>query len=96
MHALYLSGGCKDTYDSTPNKNANGATGYNQNTVPLCEAQCDSMANCVAFDFDPNGSPKKCWIHTDLAKASQLKDAPGVTHYVRKKCTTGMVPSHHH
>ena len=63
--------------------NANGGTGYAKDTMELCQTQCRSMPDCVAFDFDPNGSSRKCWIHTDKMKANQLTNAPGVTHFAK-------------
>lgn len=80
---------CQDTFVKTQNKNANGATGYNDGDVAACEVRCLGMANCVAFDFDPSASGLKCWIHTDVEQAKNLKDANGVTHYARKACKKG-------
>ena len=78
----------EDSFKSTTNKNAKGATGYNRNSVEACRSQCLSLASCVAFDFDSISAGDKCWIHTDNVKANILSDAPGVTHYLREKCQT--------
>ena len=75
-----------DCFDQVANKNARGATGNNAATAQACQQQCVAMANCMAYDFDPNNNQLKCWIHTDATKAAILVDAAGVTHYTRKKC----------
>ena len=73
----------------TANKNADGAQGFNEATVMACQNKCLGDTACVAFDFDPNTSGPKCWIHTNAEQAKQLKDAQGVNHYARKPCEKG-------
>ena len=80
---------CTDTFESFANKNANGATGHVKNAVEECKALCLSMATCTAFDWAPDDATSKCWIHTDAQQALDMKDAQGVTHYVRKDCDEG-------
>ena len=56
-------------------------------TVAECAELCQSLPECIAFDYDRNLPPYKnsrCWIHDDSSIV--MKEQPAVDHYVKGPC----------
>ena len=84
------STGCIGQYSVQYEHNAEGAYpvyGEDVESVDGCTELCQSIPECLAFDYDRNEPPYKnarCWIHDNPALV--VKQQPAVDHYSRGKC----------
>ncbi len=86
---MLLSAGCMSQFDVTLGHNAEGASPFiDADTVDKCAEVCQSIATCVAFDFNKSDKPWKdirCWVHENPIR--KLKEQPNVDHYTRGPCS---------